>query len=302
MLDILIRAASFLAIIALGYVLRRKQFFREEDFGILSKIVLKITLPAAIVSSFADKKIDVSMLLICLFGIVGSLIYMGIMMVLYRRDSAEKKAFAVLNCAGYNIGNFTLPFVQSFLGPVGVITTSLFDTGNSIICLGGAYSIASAVKGEAKGFPLRRVATSLLKSIPFDCFVIMTVLCLLGIPLPAAVSSFAQVVGNANAFLAMLMLGVGFKLSGDRSQTGVMLRILSVRYGVAVLLALAFYFLLPLDLEVRKTLALVAFAPIASAAPPFTEELKGDVGLSSALNSVSILCSMVCMVTVLLIL
>ena len=52
----------------------------------------------------------------------------------------------MLNSCGYNIGNFTLPFIQSFLGPVGVITTSLFDTGNACICLGDAYSVASMVK------------------------------------------------------------------------------------------------------------------------------------------------------------
>ena len=58
MLDILSRAGCFVTIIILGYVLKRKGFFKEEDFGVLSKVVLKITLPAAIVTSFAGKEID----------------------------------------------------------------------------------------------------------------------------------------------------------------------------------------------------------------------------------------------------
>ncbi len=41
------KAGSFIAIIILGYVLRRRGFFKEEDFYVLSRIVLKITLPAA---------------------------------------------------------------------------------------------------------------------------------------------------------------------------------------------------------------------------------------------------------------
>ena len=49
-----------------------------------------------------------------------------------------------MNVAGYNIGNFTMPFIQGFLGTTGLAAASLFDTGNSFICLGGAYSLALA--------------------------------------------------------------------------------------------------------------------------------------------------------------
>ena len=50
-----------------------------------------------------------------------------------------------------------------------------------------------------------------------------------------------------------------------------------------------------------QSLMILAFAPIASSVPAFTEEIKGDVGLSSAMNSLSIIISIVCIVTILLI-
>ena len=62
MQEILVRAGCFVAVILLGYMLRRIGFFKAEDFKVLSKIVLKITLPAAIVYSFSGKEIDPSML------------------------------------------------------------------------------------------------------------------------------------------------------------------------------------------------------------------------------------------------
>lgn len=96
------------------------------------------------------------------------------------------------------------------------------------------------------------------------------------------------------------MIGVGFRLSGDKSQIGTIIRILLVRYGVAAVLAIGFYFL-PLEYEARVALMVLAFSPIGSAVPAFTEELKGDVGLSSAINSVSILCSIVFIITILII-
>lgn len=299
MQEILTRAGCFVAIILLGYALRRANYFKEGDFNVLSRIVLKITLPAAIVSSFAGKEINPAMLSLAFVGLGGGIIYMALAYLLNRRSGKEKQAFEVLNSTGYNIGNFTLPFVQSFLGPVGVITTSLFDTGNAFICLGGAYSIASVIKGESSGSPFKRIAKSLMKSVPFVCYIIMTVLCLAHIPLPSAVTEFAGIIGNANAFMAMLMIGVGFHLSGDKEQLGTIARILAVRYSVAILLSLGCFFLLPFELEVRQALSILVFSPIASAAPAFTADLKEDVGLASAVNSISIICSIICIVVVL---
>lgn len=300
MQDILTRAGCFIAIIILGYILRKINVFGEEAFKVLSKVVLKITLPAAIVTSFSGKEIDPMLFAIALIGLGGGIIYMLIAFLLNIREGKEKQAFEILNTSGYNIGNFTLPFVQSFLGPIGVITTSLFDMGNACICLGGSYSIASIVKGGGR-FSIKTIAKSLSRSVAFDCYVIMAILSLANISLPAPVISFAEIIGDANAFLAMLMIGVGFKLSGEKSQIGSIMRILAVRYGIALLIAFACYYLLPLSLEIRQALVLLPFSPIASAAPPYTEELKGDVGLSSAVNSISIVCSIIFIVMILLI-
>lgn len=192
-----------------------------------------------------------------------------------------------------------MPFVQSFLGPAGMLATSLFDTGNSFVCLGGSYSIASMIKGGGKGFSVKKIALTLLCSIPFDTYVLMLILNLLQIRLPEAVTTFAGIVGNANPFLAMLMLGVGFQLSGSREQFGVMARILLIRYSIAVILAVVFFRLLPLELEYRQALAFLVFSPISSAVPAFTAELGEDFGLSSALNSISALISICCIIMVL---
>ena len=181
-----------------------------------------------------------------------------------------------------------------------MIATSLFDVANACICLGGAYSVASIVKGGGKFSPLK-ILKALSKSVAFDSYVLMVVLTIFHLKLPGVVVSFAEIIANSNAFMAMLMIGVGFKLSGEKSQIGSIIRILSVRYLVGLALALGCYFLLPFSLEVRQALVILAFSPIASAAPAFTGDLKGDVGLSSAVNSISIVCSIVFIVAILLI-
>ncbi len=297
MLDVLTRAGCFIAIIIAGYVLRRVNFFKEGDFAVLSKITLKITLPAAFISNFSGKQLDPSMLSFTLMALGAGILYMILGYVIHIGKSKEEKAFGVLNLPGYNIGNFTIPFVQSFLGPVGVITTSLFDAGNAFVCLGGAFGVASSIKGTGK-FSIKKVFQALSKSVAFLTCITMMILGMLGITLPSPIIQLAEIVGGANAFIAMLMLGVGFKLSGDRSQIGTIVKILSVRYGVALVLAFVFYHL-PLELEARTALMVLAFSPIGSAVPAFTEEMGGDAGLSAALNSISIICSIVFMVTIL---
>ena len=299
MLQILTRAGSFIAIIVLGYVLKKIGVFREEDFGVLSKIVIRITLPAAIITSFAGKEIDPGLLLLLVLGIGCGAVYICLGFLLNRKNSREQRAFDILNLPGYNIGCFTMPFAQSFLGPMGVITTSLFDSGNAFICLGGAFGVASSVK-DGKGFDLTRVVRALSRSVPFVTYILMVLLNLLHITLPGVVLECAGIIGGANSFMAMFMIGVGFKLSlGDRGQVRKIVKLLLTRYGVGAVLAAIFYFALPFALEVRQALVILAFSPIGSAVPPFTAELGEDAGLSSAINSMAIVIS-ICIYVVLL--
>jgi len=71
MLSVLTRAGCFIAMIILGYVLKLLGVFKKEDFSVIARVVLKITLPAAIVVSMSGYTIDVSMLSIALIGLAG---------------------------------------------------------------------------------------------------------------------------------------------------------------------------------------------------------------------------------------
>jgi len=300
MLDIIMRAGSFIAIILLGFALKKIGFFKQEDFTILSKITIRITLPCAIIISFSGKTIDPSMLSLALMAIAAGIIYVVTGWFINRKRSREEQAFTMLNLCGYNIGTFVIPFAQSFLGPLGVVAVSIFDTGNAVMCLGGAFALACMVK-DGTGFDLKRIGKSLIRSVPFVAYMIMLLINLLKIQTPDFILSVAQIGSNANAFMAMLMIGVGFKLEGKREQYAVIAKILTFRYGFAALFSLLFYFCMPFPLEVRQALVILAFSPIGSAVPGFTGELKGDVGLSSALNSMAMVISITITVILLLV-
>ena len=298
MIDIIIRAGSFVFIIFLGWFLKKIGFFKQEDFTLLSKITIRITLPCASIVSFAGMQIDPSMLSLVFMAMACGFVYIGAGFLMNRKTSREQQAFEMLNLAGYNIGAFVIPFAQSFLGAMGVVAAGIFDVGNAVIVLGGAFSLACMVK-DGTGFSFKRLGKSLATSVPFVVYLIMMILNLAHVTIPQPVLSVAGIVGNANAFMAMLMIGVGFRLESNGAQIKTLVRLLLIRYGAGLVFALLFYYALPFALEVRQALVILAFAPIGSAVPGFTGEMKGDVGLSSALNSLSIVISIVIIVSLL---
>ena len=299
MLNILVKAGCYIAIIILGIFLRRIGFFKESDFSVLSKIVIRVTLPAALIVNAATRAFSPELLVLSLLGLGGGILYMAAGWLVSRHADKEQQAFDILNHAGYNIGVFVIPFTQSFLGATGVMIASIFDVGNAFICLGGAYGVASAVK-DGKGFDIRQVLKALSVSVPFLVHIGTVLMNLLHIPFPAPVVECAGIIANANAFLAMLMIGVGFKLSLEKSKLSRIFRALLIRYSIATVLALCYWFLLPFDRLIRLTLVILAVSPIGSAVPGFTDDLGGDVGLSCNITSLTILISIITIVTLLL--
>ncbi|MBQ1396763.1 MAG: AEC family transporter [Eubacterium sp.] len=292
MSDILIRAGCFCGIILLGYVLKRVGLLQSSDFKIISRIVINVTLPASIIVNFTGQTVEAALFLMTAIGLGYGILLIAIGYVMEKRRGKEAQGFAMINLSGCNVGNFSLPFVQSFLGPVGVMVTSLFDAGNVVICFGGSYAAAHSLQDGGR-ISFRPILRKMAHSAPFLTYIIMTVLTIAHITLPAPVLQYAGIIAGANAFLAMFMIGVGFRLDRDPVHIKAAVRILAARYLVAILGALAVYFLLPLPLEYRQPLVILLLSPIGSAATAYTAELKGDYGLSSAINSMSILISIV---------
>ena len=163
------------------------------------------------------------------------------------------------------------------------------------------FSLASAVMGTGKRISMKAVLRKLFSSVPFDSYVVMTTLAILNLKLPSVFIDFTGTVGSANAFLALLMLGIGFEVTMDKSKVSKMIKLLLLRYGTAVLFSAGFFCLTPFSLEVRQALAILMLGPVSSVSPAFTGSLNGDVELASAVNSISILISVVAITAALII-
>ena len=136
MLVVLSKALAFVLIILIGYICKRRGFFAPTDYQVVSKIVLNITLPCAVINSFAHFEMDYSLIAAVFLGLCGNLFMLFVSLMLTRGDTPATKIFYIFSLAGYNVGCFTLPFAQAFLTPFAVVGLCMFDVGNSIMCTG----------------------------------------------------------------------------------------------------------------------------------------------------------------------
>ena len=299
MWEVLPKVLAFLCAILLGYLLKCKGFFGPLDYKILVKIVLNVTMPCAVLVSFASNKPDLSLLIIVGLSF-GMNCLMLLLSILFSRKYPTRTRAVWLNCVpGYNIGCFAMPFVQSFLPPAGLIGTCLYDLGNAMMCNGTTYAISKNILSGSRGLNIKATAKTLLHSVPFISYFTMLVITLLNIPIPGVLVNFVTPVANANAFLAMFMVGMMLDLRIEKAIAKEVVGMLILRFSAAILAATAFYYLLPMSVEIRQALAITAFAPVSMTSTAFTPDAGGDPAVAACVNSFSILISIAFILTLL---
>lgn len=293
---VLLKALSFVLLIAAGFLLRRAGLFGERDYQILVRIVMNLTLPAAVITNFAGLELSGALLFVVLLGLLSNLALFGLGWWRSRSKPAGQRAFSMMNLPGYNIGTFAMPYMQSFLGHGGVVIACLFDTGNAIMCTGGSYALCTAAIGGDGGRPrLRDTLKKLFTSVPFDVYLFLLAYSALGLKVPQVALTLLAPLNAANPGLAMLMIGLMFRWESKPGYLRAALSVVLARNLFALLVALGIYFFAPFPLEIKQVVAVILFAPISVIAPAFTERCDGDAGLAGFTNSLSIVVSLLMM-------
>lgn len=294
------KAAGLALVIFSGYALKLLGVFRVEDAKVLSRVVVNLTLPAALITGFRSFQFDVTYLSLIAIALVSNLLMLVVGLWWSRSKDASMRALWGLNVCSYNIGCFVLPFVQSFLPAEALICISMFDAGNCPVNSGIAYAVVSA-NSNGERVRARFVLDKLCHSVPFMTYLILMVLSMLRIKLPEVVYQITSTVSGANTFVAMLMLGILFEVrvsSEDRRQ---ITKILVLRYMGSFIMA-ALVWLSPLPLLVRQVSVLAMMAPIPSVTMVYCEKCGCKPSLYGVLNSISLAISLVLTFSLLLVL
>lgn len=291
--QIILNVVGLFSMILLGFAMKRIGILSKADGSILSKIILNVTLPAAIILNLAQMEVQISALSLIVIAVAITIGQIGIAFMMTRQDSNALQQFAMYCGSGFNIGNFAIPFAQSFY-PLGIPLISLFDMGNSIMLAGGTTVLIEYLLKKRTTFEPGKIILNLLRSPTFTVYLVMLVIRSVRWQLPSAFISIVQPIGLANTFLSMFMIGLFLDFRLPKHTTKTVVNILALRYGSAFVLFGLFY-LLPLPTLLKPVLCLLVFAPIPlfgvinSVLAGMEEEAVGFVSSASFLISMPLM-------------
>lgn len=248
-MDFLIKPCSFLFIIFLTYFLKRAGLFKKELSLIVLKILMNCTLPAVVITAFANFERDISMCLLIVLGLAASLGPYLLMYLLTPKMEKGRRVYYMISASGFNVGCYGMPIISAFYGAVGSVVCAMFDIGNSVMMTSGNYAFTSILL-KTDGTDVNIRFSDLLKrffsSVPIDTYLIMFVISMCGVKVPQQVIDFISPLASANAFLAMFMLGLLFTPPRRKSDWKSTLYILAFRYAILVTVSVIMYYVFAL--------------------------------------------------------
>ncbi|MDT3978971.1 AEC family transporter, partial [Staphylococcus saprophyticus] len=171
-------------LIALGYTLKRINYFKANDSQVLSTLVLNVTLPSLVIVNLNEAKLDVSLsilpIMMILYGVITKVI---IVWFFIKYDNQIRGATGMM-MASLNIGLFAYPLVEAIWPETGMIYFGMADIGGAIIMFGVTYFVGSYFSSGGDSFDFKYLGKNLLKSVPLMTYIIMFILNMMNIHFP----------------------------------------------------------------------------------------------------------------------
>ena len=263
MAEIMIKAAGFVFVIIIAFILKQVHVLEKRDGLTIATIIMNVTLPCALLTNASGITIDQSMLILLLIGLASNIIMLFISFILSRKEENILKGYYMINCSGYNIGNFVMPFVQSFFPGMGVAYLCMFDVGNSIMCLGGSYALAGSVASSNQKLTPKTVIKKLFSSIPFD-------------------------------------VGLLLEVKINPSEMKIVLKTLLIRVLFGAILMSIVYFIVPIPMLAKKIVVLAMAAPITTVSAVFSKNIGYHRDAPAISSSLSIIISIAVLVVLII--
>lgn len=289
--EVIFNSFIFVLIIATGYLFKRFGILKKEDSNVLATIIMDLTLPCVFLAGADGIEMNRELFLYMLLGFAVNLVMIGASSLLYRRREPLMKGCMILTSAGYDIGNFVLPFIAVFFPGQGMIYLCAFSVGNTIMAMGVTYAMAGLLSGSGGRFDGRALVKSLLSSVSFDVYIVILIIACFHLSIPEPVLKITSVVGSANTFLVMMMIGLKLDFHMDKAESRSIVQIMATRYGGAVVL-IALTFLLPIPLLAKKVFTVTYFGPMVSISSVYARRLGYEGNMVANASMVSIMAAM----------
>jgi len=213
-----------IAVILLGYFLKRSGFLPESFFSSSNKLVFKVAMPALIFKQLYDVDFgnvyNSEFMILGLLFLAASFAISWILSLVLVKDKSKRGAFA----QGTARGNFTiisLPVSQILFGETGLGIAAMF-LPLAVIINNSLSVVFLSIGKDEDGADKKKAALGIVKSIVTNPLVIAMVIALAFrgmsfITIPEFVKTGVTYVSNLTMPLALLSMGAGFsfdKLKG----------------------------------------------------------------------------------------
>lgn len=204
---ILSQMLTLLLMMTLGYLARRRGLLDEHVNASLSKIVLNVTLPAQILTSFAiegaelaNREVGAAFGLSCLiyaFYIVLAMVYVRLCR-LPRQDWGTYQYMVIFG----NIGFMGFPVITAIFGARALAYAVIMNIIFTLLVFSYGIKLITSGSDKAEPFSWRK-----LLNMPLLASVLTLALYFLHIRLPGIINTALFTMGDATTPMAMLILG-----------------------------------------------------------------------------------------------
>ncbi|MDZ7934773.1 MAG: AEC family transporter [Emticicia sp.] len=281
-----------LAIIGLGFFLKKYNFITEKEGKTISKFLMHTTFPALMIVSTARVKIDSSLLLIPLFCITFCSIMIAIAWFWFAKYPNDLRGILTMGAGGLNVGLFGFPLIEGLFGKEVMVYAVMFDIGNTIMTFGVLYPIGSYFSVNHKGLPeFGTLIKKIFRLPPVLGMVIGLLINTTQVEMPALFFEFLDTIAKANKPLVLLLMGIYLSLELNKKQMIAISKVLVIRYAVGLLFVLGIYFSLSHDSLLYAVLIICVMLPSGLTILPFSDELNYDSRIAGTLINISLLIS-----------
>lgn len=271
--------------IFVGVIANRLKILDEKTNSKLSSLLLNITLPLFIISSF-DFKYSLStlknMLLILLFGFLFHIFCFVIGLFIYHKYPQEVKGILIFAILFTNCGYVGFPILEKFYGSIGIILGALFLIPFNVFLWTVGVLLFNNQKFKLKNIFLNPgIIASIIGTIIFS----------FSIKLPIFIDSSFSTIGNMTTPLSMIIIG------GVISQMKLKEIFINkyiyfnsfLRLIIVPLVVFLIMRLFKIDSVVFGVCVILSGMPAAVTTPIFAQRYHGDVNLATKLVFMSTL-------------
>ncbi len=278
-------------IMLIGFIAKKRNIINDTVSKKLSELLLKITSPLLVISSFQvdfTQEIMQNVLIVLIFSIAAHIVSILLGQILFKRSSTETKKIMKFSAIYSNCGYMGFPLLESIFGKTGVLYGSVYVAAFNVFLWTNGIMIFS----NRKKLDRHTIKKALLN--PGIVSVIIGILLFtFSLKLPAPAAKAIELVGSMTVPLSMLIIGA--TIAGCEFKK--LLKGWELYYAAAVRLilipVLAFVVLKLLGLSdmLLKVCVLLVAMPAAATTAIFAELFDGDSIFASRVVVLSTLAS-----------